>query len=80
MTEAPQLIDEATLAKALGVSPRTLQAQRFRGGGIPFIKLGRSVRYDAHVVRDYLMAHRRSSTSGNFIEPPRQADQSPSGR
>jgi excisionase family DNA binding protein len=58
-----QLVTEVQLASRLGVSPRTLQAQRVRGGGIPFIKLGRSVRYDISEVDRHLTAQRRVSTS-----------------
>ncbi len=54
---------EDDLAKALKKSKRTLQAERQRGGGIPFLKLGRSVRYDPHVVEPYLRAQTRVSTS-----------------
>ena len=53
---------EDDLAKALKKSKRTLQAERQRGTGIPFLKLGRSVRYDPHVVDQYLRAQTRVST------------------
>jgi hypothetical protein len=54
---------EDDLAKALKKSKRTLQAERQRGTGIPFLKLGRSVRYDPKVVEQYLRAQTRVSTS-----------------
>jgi hypothetical protein len=57
------LWDEHTLAKVLDRSVRTLQAERQRGTGIPFLKLGRSVRYDPNVVERYLRAQTRASTS-----------------
>jgi hypothetical protein len=57
------LLDERALAELLDVSVRTLQAERQRGDGIPFIKLGRSVRYDPKVVEQYLRAQTRVSTS-----------------
>ena len=57
------LWDEHTLAKVLDKSVRTLQAERQRGTGIPFLKLGRSVRYDPNVVERYLRAQTRASTS-----------------
>jgi AraC-like DNA-binding protein len=53
---------EDDLAKALKKSKRTLQAERQRGTGIPFLKLGRSVRYDPKVVEQYLRAQTRVST------------------
>jgi hypothetical protein len=62
------LWDEHTLAKALNKSVRTLQAERQRGTGIPFLKLGRSVRYDPHVVERYLRAQTRASTSQTEVQ------------
>ncbi|RYF47742.1 MAG: DNA-binding protein [Cytophagaceae bacterium] len=60
---AEQLVDEKELACILAQSPRTLQAQRLRGGGIPYIKIGRSVRYDLQDVNQFLAAQRRASSS-----------------
>jgi phage terminase Nu1 subunit (DNA packaging protein) len=57
------LSDEQALAELLDVSVRTLQTDRQRGDGIPFIKLGRSVRYDPKVVEQYLRAQTWVSTS-----------------
>ncbi len=56
-------LTERQLAERLGISVRTLQAQRQRGGGIPFVKLGRSVRYASSDVEQYLEQHRHRSTS-----------------
>src|SRR5262245_1302315 len=39
------LLTEAEAARLRRQSVRTLQAERVRGGGCPFVKLGRSVRY-----------------------------------
>ncbi len=36
---------ERQLAERLRVSVRTLQAQRQRGNGVPFIRFGRAIRY-----------------------------------
>ena len=38
-------LDENCAAELLGVSTRTLQAWRVRGGGPRFVKVGRAVRY-----------------------------------
>ena len=38
-------LNERQLAKLLGVSTRTLQNRRYMGGGIPFVKIGKAVRY-----------------------------------
>ena len=57
------LVNERQLAEITSQSVRTLQAQRLRGEGIPFLKLGRSVRYDLEDVDRHLAAQRRLSTS-----------------
>lgn len=54
---------ERELAVALGISRRTLQGWRWRGGGPPFRRLGGAVRYDPAEVRAWLDAQRRTSTS-----------------
>jgi hypothetical protein len=41
-----RLVDERTAAAYLGLSHRTLQAWRVRGGGPHYHRLGRAVRYD----------------------------------
>jgi AraC-like DNA-binding protein len=54
---------EDDLAKALKKSKRTLQAERQRSTGIPFRKLGCSVRHDPKVAEQCLRAQTRVSTS-----------------
>ena len=61
------LLDERQLARMTSQSVRTLQAQRLRGDGIPFVKLGRSVRYDIAEVERYLAEQRRLSTSDRAV-------------
>lgn len=43
--ENAQLLTEHELAAHWNISIKTLQAQRWKGCGITFIKIGRSVRY-----------------------------------
>ena len=57
------LLTERQLADRLSLSVRTLQAHRQIGGGIPFIKIGRSVRYDWAQVQTHLDRQQRTSTS-----------------
>lgn len=57
------LMTETQLANLLNTSIRTLQSQRQRGNGIPFIKLGKSVRYDLDTVREYLNDNYYNSTT-----------------
>ena len=63
MEKQTTLLDERQLAELLNVPVRTLQAQRQRGMGIPFLKIGRLVRYETSNVSEYLKSHLRASTS-----------------
>ena len=62
-----QIYPEETAARILGVSPRSLQTWRWRGGGPPFIRLGGKtrgpVRYTHSDLQNYLDERRRTSTS-----------------
>ena len=58
------LIDEKGAADFLGVSPRTLQLWRQRGGGPQFIRLSiRCVRYRRSDLRDWADARVANSTA-----------------
>jgi predicted DNA-binding transcriptional regulator AlpA len=46
-----------------GLSHRTLEAMRLRGGGPPYIKIGSAVRYRRGDLVEWIDAHRRRSTS-----------------
>jgi hypothetical protein len=58
-----ELLTEIEAAQLRRQSVRTLQAERLRGGGCPFVKLGRSVRYRRLDVLEFIEAKRRLSTS-----------------
>lgn len=60
-----QLLTENQAAEQLGISPRTLQQRRRKEGGIPFIKLGRTVRYDIEDIKRYLDRFKRTSTKNS---------------
>lgn len=57
------LLKEEEVARFQGRLVRTLQNQRVLGGGIPFLKLGRSVRYRLSDVIAWEGARRVMSTS-----------------
>jgi excisionase family DNA binding protein len=57
------LVTEREAAEMLGVRPRTLQAYRLSGGGAPFVKLGRLVRYRISDLEAWAAEHLRTSTS-----------------
>ena len=49
-----QLIDEKNLSKILGKSLQTLRNDRFLKKGVPYFKIGRSVRYSIDDVENYI--------------------------
>lgn len=49
-----QLIDEKNLSKILGKSLQTLRNDRFLKKGVPYFKIGRSVRYSLDDVEKYI--------------------------
>ncbi len=58
------LIDEFAMAAFLGLSIRSLQGYRYKGGGPRFVRLSsRCVRYRRIDGREYAEARLRSSTS-----------------
>lgn len=62
------MIDEDRLATLLGISKRMLQDMRLRREGIPFVKVGRLVRYKIEDVERYL-AERRVETASRIVTP-----------
>ncbi|HQH72450.1 MAG TPA: helix-turn-helix domain-containing protein [bacterium] len=57
------LIDGRELAKWLGLSPRTIEVWRWKGGGPDFRKTGRYVKYAKGDVRKWLDDRKYSNTS-----------------
>jgi hypothetical protein len=65
------LLTETEAAQLRRQSVRTLQAERVRGGGCPFVKLGRSVRYRRGDVLRFIESNVKASTSQVGAEQPR---------
>ncbi len=61
--QAPAVLDTRAAADFLGVSARTLEGFRVRGGGPRFVKIGGSVRYRLASLEEYLRQQERTSTS-----------------
>jgi Helix-turn-helix domain len=51
-------IDEQEVARITGRALSTLRNERFNRRGIPYYKVGRSVRYSLQDVIDFMEAHR----------------------
>jgi hypothetical protein len=56
-------LDTSATAALTGISESTLEKQRLTGGGIPFIKAGRLVKYSVADIHAWMAARRRCSTS-----------------
>jgi hypothetical protein len=56
-------LNEQELAARLGISVKTLQKDRWQGGGIPFLKARGFVRYRIEDIRAWEEAHMRVSTT-----------------
>ena len=58
-----QLLTEIEAAQLRRQSVRTLQAERLRGDGCCFVKIGRSVRYRLRDVLEFIESNVRASTT-----------------
>jgi phage terminase Nu1 subunit (DNA packaging protein) len=68
LTSSNALIDERDLSRMLGVSVRTVQAWRVKGGGPAYLKLNnRLIRYRVTGIKDWLAGQARSNTSGGGL-------------
>jgi hypothetical protein len=58
-----KLINEHEASNILGRSVPTLRKDRWAGTGVPFIKIGSSVRYSVKDLQEYIALHRMQSTT-----------------
>ena len=63
MKSIEHLLTEVEVAERHRRSVKTLQNERVKGGGIPFVKIGRLVRYRFEDILEYEANCRFSSTS-----------------
>jgi hypothetical protein len=63
LTICPAIMTAAQLGPVLGLSEGALAQDRYRGDGVPHIKIGRRVRYLRADVARYLIAHRTTRTN-----------------
>ena len=54
--ELPVLLTSAETAKKLRIPEASLAQDRFHRRGLPYLKIGAKIRYDAAVVAEYLQA------------------------
>lgn len=65
----PQLWDEKAMARALGVKNQTPRIWRLRGGGPPFLKLGRRIRYVPAEVMEWAKSRPRYQSTSEYPKP-----------
>lgn len=58
MEDSPRYIDEVAVSKITGRALSTLRNERSKGSGIPYVKIGRSVRYELADVINFMAAHK----------------------
>ncbi len=59
-----KLLNQKQVSEIIGLSEAWLERKRWEGGGIPYRKLGRAVRYDERDVFAWVEAHsKQNSTS-----------------
>ena len=66
-TDPDALLYPAEAAHLMALSERTLEGMRVRGGGPPFCRLTRSVRYRRGDIVAWITARRVSSTSATGV-------------
>lgn len=62
--DEPEVMDVRRASHVVGLSPATLNTLRSRGGGPPYVKMGRRVVYRVKDLRAWRDARLRSSTAG----------------
>ena len=65
--EPPRYLNVQEAAMFLGLKQRTMDKWRVTGEGPPFVKIGRSVRYDRSDLQAYMAKRIRRSTSEEFM-------------
>lgn len=70
-TEEPEAVDEEGAARILGISAKTLNSLRVRGGGPPYRKILRRVVYVTSELRAWRDARRVTSTADTPIAEKR---------
>lgn len=62
--EYDELLNQESVAKIINTTTKFLEARRCRGGGPPFIRVGRLVRYRRSDLDEWIESKRMESTSG----------------
>jgi hypothetical protein len=68
MSPSIQYLTEVAVAEITGRALSTLRNDRSIGRGIPYIKIGRSVRYDINDVVGFMQAHKISTEDSVYLD------------
>ena len=69
---AERMLKDKELAARHNRSVRTVQADRISGVGVPYVKIGRSVRYRLSDILAFEEKHLRRSSNGRVFESGEQ--------
>jgi hypothetical protein len=72
-----EIIPPGPASKEIGLAESSLAKMRCKGGGPPFLKLGRRVLYERSTLKEWLKARRAKSTSDAARLPRRLTDELP---
>ena len=64
LQNVPQYLTEAQVSEITGIALSSLRNQRFERRGIPYSKIGRSVRYNYNDVITYMEDHKINLSEG----------------
>lgn len=64
---AERLLSRPEVQEHFGITARFLEVAAVRGDGPPFVRIGRSVRYQVGDLRDWIAARRMASTSQDGV-------------
>ena len=66
VSDLPRYINETEVSQMTGIALSTLRNQRFQGAGMPYCKLGRSVRYSSEDVVNYMEQRKINTNKARF--------------
>jgi hypothetical protein len=66
------LLDQSQVAKILNTTEKFLEGRRYRGKGVPFVRIGRLVRYRRQDVERFISDNLCQSTSEASANQPKR--------
>lgn len=66
------VVDQKRCAELVGVSVRKIEADRIKGNGIPYLKIGRAVRYKMSDIQEYMNKNKFRHTTEHSVNNERR--------